>query len=226
MNKNRLLLTSVVAIIGATGSAWAAGPQYAWTGCYIGANAGRGWGETSHDNANVTAETKGWLAGGQIGCDHLFAPNAVVGIEAMAAWADIHGASDPFFSGKNVFSTRIDAIASATARFGFVANHWLIYVKGGAAWADQDFRIVGTFAGTPFDDRGSKTMSGWTWGFGIEWLFAPNWSAKLEYNRYDFGQRTVRMEDVLSPAAFNARFRSAVEAVTVGINYRFVTGAP
>jgi outer membrane immunogenic protein len=35
----------------------------------------------------------------------------------------------------------------------------------------------------------SKTRTGWTVGGGVEWRFAPQWSAFLEGNYYDFGDK-------------------------------------
>ena len=235
----KLLLTSVAAMAGAAGSAAAADlparlpvkalppvQHFSWTGCYLGAHAGKGWGDTKNLTSDVTADTKGWLAGGQIGCDYQFAPNLVFGVEGMAAWTDIHGKSDPFFSNKNVFSTQTNWIASATARLGFSADRWLIYLKGGPAWSNDDYRVRGSFLGTPFDDRGRSTKSGWTWGVGFEWAFAPNWSTKLEYNQYDFNRSSVRLDDRLSSFSTTSKFEHEIRTVTLGINYRFATGRP
>jgi outer membrane immunogenic protein len=36
----------------------------------------------------------------------------------------------------------------------------------------------------------SGTRTGWTAGAGLEWMFLPNWSAKLEYLHYDLGSAT------------------------------------
>ena len=33
----------------------------------------------------------------------------------------------------------------------------------------------------------SNGLSGWTFGGGVEYKFAPNWSAKVEYRHFDFG---------------------------------------
>jgi opacity protein-like surface antigen len=39
----------------------------------------------------------------------------------------------------------------------------------------------------------SETRTGWTVGGGIEWAFWSNWSAKAEYDYYDFGTRTITL---------------------------------
>ena len=43
----------------------------------------------------------------------------------------------------------------------------------------------------------SNSRVGWTAGGGVEWLFAPNWSVKVEYLYYDLGSVTYG----LSPSA-------------------------
>ena len=75
-------------------------------------------------------------------------------------------------------------IATLAGRLGYAFDHTLIYVKGGAAFADVD-RWVAWNGGKVFND--SDTRSGWTIGAGVEYAFAPNWSAKLEYDYLDFG---------------------------------------
>src|SRR6266496_2018500 len=62
-------------------------PIFSWTGCYVGANIGGGWGSKTISAPNlapgisVTGHTSGVLGGGQLGCDYQFAPNWVIGIE-------------------------------------------------------------------------------------------------------------------------------------------------
>jgi outer membrane immunogenic protein len=230
--KSRLLST-VAVIGGVVGLSDAAAaqvpPAFQWTGCYIGAQAGGGWGDTENQTLNLTADTSGWLAGGQIGCDYQFAPHFLLGVEGMAAWTDINGAADPFFSGKNVFrfSTQTDWIASATARAGVTADRWLIFVKGGPAWVNSDFRVSGSvFPIGSIDGRGSETGRGWTFGIGVEWAFAPQWSAKLEFNHYEVDFGSVRLRDRFSGTSMPNSFEQDLQTLTFAINYRFATGRP
>ncbi len=36
----------------------------------------------------------------------------------------------------------------------------------------------------------AETRTGWTAGAGLEWMFGPKWSAKIEYLHYDLGTAT------------------------------------
>src|ERR1700682_2127693 len=68
-----------------------------WTGCYVGANIGGAWANTtftegtpSFFNAAGTQEhprPSGFVGGGQIGCDRQFASNWVIGLQGMWDWA-------------------------------------------------------------------------------------------------------------------------------------------
>ena len=62
---------------------------------------------------------------------------------------------------------------------------------------------------------------GWTVGAGLEYMFAQNWSAKAEYQYYDFDRSTFVAPVALAPFG---SFRNDVHTVKVGINYRFNFG--
>ena len=72
-----------------------------------------------------------------------------------------------------------------TGRIGYsFTPAWLWYFQGGAAWAKNsaDVNINGFQVGSA-----DRTRTGWTVGGGVEWMFAPHWSAFLEGNYMDFG---------------------------------------
>ena len=48
-------------------------------------------------------------------------------------------------------------------------------------------------------------------------MFAPHWSAKIEYDYYNFSNRTF----FLTPALANLGVSESVNAVIVDVNYRF-----
>jgi outer membrane immunogenic protein len=106
-------------------------------------------------------------------------------------------------------------------RLGLAFDRSLLYVKGGAAFADIRNRSyeIGE-SGLPIevdeDHRVSKTHTGWAVGAGFEYAFAPNWSGKIEYLHMDFGSVSTRNLE-----GDTIRFRNDVDTVKVGVNYRF-----
>jgi opacity protein-like surface antigen len=103
---------------------------------------------------------------------------------------------------------------------GYAWDRWLIYARGGAAWAGDKYNVSGTFAGTSYDLQGSETRSGWTIGGGVEWAFWQNWSANLEYAYYDFGNRSLLLNSFFGES-LPANIRQNVQTVTLGVNYHF-----
>jgi outer membrane immunogenic protein len=207
---------------------------FSWTSCYIGALVG---GEVSKHNttnsfgSSIDSSSAGFVGGGQIGCDYQFSGRWIVGIEGRAA-ATSSKNSHPttatnFASGTTVpaqFTLSSEFLASSTARLGYsFADCWLVYVRGGGAWThekvDQAFTTVG---GTVTDPRATLARAGWTVGTGVEWAFAPNWSATLEYNYYDFGTKGVKLVDTTSNVSVSGlSLKDSVHAATVGVNRRF-----
>src|SRR5436305_459221 len=83
---------------------------------------------------------------------------------------------------------------------------------------------VGFLGPGPFAFNGGETRVGWTVGAGAELAFAQNWSAKLEYSYYDFGNQTP----ILSDRIFGTQpigVEQTIHTVKVGLNYRFWTDA-
>ena len=79
---------------------------------------------------------------------------------------------------------------------------------------------------TAFGFEGLDTRDGWTVGVGIEWAFASNWSARLEYDYYGLGTRTIQMTDSINgfgPAPIDVK--QSVQTVKLGVNFH-VWGGP
>jgi outer membrane immunogenic protein len=234
----------------------AAVSRYSWTGCYVGGHIGAGWGRAHLAEPNGfiapagtvldVVEDAGFLGGGQVGCDYEFANNWVIGAAGDFSWANIQGQSiDPFFMGKSpVFlnspiplNAKTEWLATATARVGYAWDRWLVYGKGGLAWAHDRYSIQNAVAwGTPgslcfanfiaiaCNPSGSDTRNGWTLGLGVEWAFANNWSAGLEFDHYGFGTRTVSLTDPNVPTGSPSEpvnIKQRIEAVTLSLNYHF-----
>ena len=201
-------------------------PPMTWTGCYIGANVGGAFGDASatFNFGEVSTNGSGFAGGGQIGCDYQFAGPWVIGFRNMFDGTS-NKRSGTFGAGPlagTVVNFNNQWFDTLTGRLGYaVAPAWLLYFQGGAAWGHTSTNA--TFAGVQTGQL-STTRTGWTIGGGVEWMFAPHWSAFLEGNWMDFGSRsgTVVTPNLAACAGGCPWSAKATEAtVLVGVNYRF-----
>jgi outer membrane immunogenic protein len=205
-------------------------PLITWTGCYIGANIGGAFGNASvtgngGSGGEVSTNGSGFAGGGQIGCDYQFAGTGwVIGFRDMFDGTSNKRSgtlptSVPGIGG-DVVNFNNQWFNTLTGRLGYaVAPTWLLYFQGGGAWAHTSTNI--TSGGVQIGQT-SNTRSGWTIGGGVEWMFAPHWSAFLEGNYMDFGTRNGTVFGVAACAGGCAYAAKATETtVLVGVNYRF-----
>ena len=209
----------------------AVAPAYNWNGFYIGAMGGYAWSDqASVTVGGVTFVGAGNLEGGFVGgtLGYNFAPMGsswLIGIEVDGAWADINrSATGVTAFGALTVTDSIDAIGSVTGRLGWTFGPGLIYAKGGWAWADQSLSatLVGPLGGVVTASQ-SNFHSGWTVGGGLEYLFAPNWSGKIEYMYADLGSTTFG-SGVLVPGGVGVGH--TLHTIKGGINYHFNWGGP
>jgi outer membrane immunogenic protein len=202
----------------------------------------------------------GFIGGGQVGYNYQFGPSWVAGVEA-----DIQGVAgstgsatffrslaNPNFLGFPVLETadvsrRLDYLGTLRGRLGWlVTPTFLIYGTGGLAYGGVnattsivqfDENEDSTLSPNPFFSTGSlnNTRVGWTAGGGVEWMFAPNWSLKVEYLYYDIGSVSYALSPlttfgtalsavdggVFSTAFAHSSTRFNGNIVRAGINYHF-----
>lgn len=186
-------------------------PVYNWTGFYVGVMGGYAWsdevtvGITGIGRA-ATSDLNGGFGGGTIGYNWQTSPNWVFGIEADIAGAGIRYSEG--IPGVYSLTDKIDLMGSVTGRLGYAFGPGLIYAKGG--WAFANNKIAGDILGVAFSE--SKLHSGWTVGGGLEYLFAPNWSAKVEYMYTDFQNQTY---------FGGLDLGTSLHTIKGGINYHF-----
>jgi outer membrane immunogenic protein len=192
---------------------------YNWTGFYVGGHVG---GAFAGDNS-LQGNGGRFLGGVQGGVDYQFANNFVLGAEAQYSWLGNSNNNGVLFPGGTLVTNKNDQLGSVTGRAGYAWGPALLYAKGGYAWRDNN-NIGVSIAGAPqpFTTNGSH-RDGYTVGAGLEYMFAPNWSAKAEYQYYNFGSTTFTG----GPAEIvGSRFRDDEHTVKAGINYRFGWGGP
>ncbi len=192
---------------------------YAWTGFYIGGHIGgafrnnnngfnNGFGGFGNNDAR-------FIGGGQIGADYQFSGNFVVGIEGNYSYVDNNNNNAFLFPGGS-FNHNLRGLASFTGRLGYTWGAGLIYFKGGYAYADTRNNGFGPFAF-------NNSRDGYTLGGGLEYMFAQNWSAKVEYQYYQFDNNRLL---VGAPLVLVGNFRDEEHTIKVGLNYRFNLASP
>jgi outer membrane immunogenic protein len=218
---------------------------------------------TQAQAANISGSSigaGGFLGGGQLGYNYQFAGRFVAGFETdIQGVAGAHGGSN--ISGPSAIDPAIPTVSvaqSATGskslnylgtvrgRIGFLTTpDLLLYATGGLAYggANSSASIFQAVVGAkdpqvPAASAGSASGSrvGWTVGGGVEWLFWPQWSAKVEYLYYDLGSATYQLGPLLvlsqtsgkiSGSTFpTATTRFAGNVVRAGVNYHFNWAAP
>jgi outer membrane immunogenic protein len=206
-----------------------AAPMFTWTGCYIGAHGGYGFGQKRWtevgplgSNEFTQHDVDGWLVGGQVGCN-MQQGQWVFGVEGEASWADINGSSTLTQGGFNAtYNSKADIVGTIALRLGYAVDRTLFYAKGGAAFAhDHHWGQTNLGGGTSLETD-KYLRWGWTVGGGIEYAFTNNWSGKIEYNYMDLGRKEVPLCTVGVPGdCINVSFKQHINVVKVGINYRF-----
>jgi len=202
-------------------------PPLSWTGPYAGIAGGYGWGHSDQwdpgfcvtdcvfGSFDGSYKINGGLVGGTVGQNWQWGA-WVFGVENDWSWADISGSSNTcgLKSGfPHSCGTKLDFLGTLRGRLGVPIgpnSAWLPYVTGGLAYGQV--KAWDNF--TPAN--GSDYRDGWTAGGGIEVLFAPNWSFKVEYLFVDLGNKVMFNVAPGVPEWVSVRDN----VVRIGINYQ------
>lgn len=209
---------------------------FSWTGFYLGGNIGLAWAQGNFtDNLGDTftgnnAQSIAFTGGGQVGANYQVNYWLVIGAEAtFDAMSRNTNSSDAIsfpaigdFVHVSVTDSRLMTVA---ARAGVVvAERALFYAKGGGGWAGgNQFTVTNVNNGTSFVGSNSGTARGWLAGAGFEYAFAPNWTAKVEYDFLALDNTSVTVPANLGlPAADTISTNSHdIQMLTIGFNYLF-----
>jgi outer membrane immunogenic protein len=193
----------------------------------------------------------GFIGGGQIGYNQQFG-DFVIGAEADFHGTTAYGSAiavgasyDPLSGAAPLTVTTaqksLQNLGTLRGRVGYlVTPTLLVYGTGGFAYGQTNLNI----SRTSYDTSGSygsafgttsfmSFRDGWAAGGGLEWMFWPEWSAKLDYLYYDLGTLSPGMDGIGNSQNFAAwgylaapstRFNGHI--VRAGVNYHFSWGLP
>ncbi len=115
-----------------------------------------------------------------------------------------------------------------TGNGGNLGLPWFGTVRGRAGYLFTPTLLLYGTAGFAYGERGrlrrSNTSTGWTAGGGVEWMFAPHWSAKLEYLYVDLASSGIT--GAFTGWELGKNFHPQINVVRAGVNYHFNWGAP
>jgi outer membrane immunogenic protein len=203
---------------------------YDWSGFYIGANGGWGSSRNCWDFLPVAGgvapegchDATGGVAGGQIGY-RWQSGGWVFGLEAQGDWADLRGSNISLAvpAPGAINRSKIDAFGLFTGQIGYAWSNALLYVKGGAAVTDSRYDIRNATTNVLTASTGDQTRWGGTIGAGVEYGFAPNWSAGIEYDHIFTQDKNVTFTAPGGALFQTDRIRQDVDLVTARVNYRW-----
>ncbi len=181
---------------------------YNWTGFYAGISGGYGFGDSTWSSPVANPKPTGYLIGGTVGYN--WQSGALVyGLEGDWSWANI---TDSVTCGvASTCETKNTWLATFRGRLGYAFDRWLPYITAGGAYGNVQANT--TTAGVV--TSASNANFGWTIGAGLEYAFAGNWSAKLEYLYVDLGS----FNSGVAPATNNVTLTENI--IRAGLNYRF-----
>jgi outer membrane immunogenic protein len=207
---------------------------FTWTGCYIGGNGGGLWvNKEWFDDVPAFAGTSlgthtanGGLGGAQAGCNYQVG-GWVFGIQGDYDWANATGNNANVLFPILTDRSSIRSLSSVTGRVGYTWDRFLLYVKGGGAWEQDDYSIlIGGFTLA----TASETRGGWTVGVGGEYAFLDWLTAFAEYDFYGFGTRTNTFATCTVAACgavnFPVDIKENKNVFKVGLNFKFGPTAP
>jgi outer membrane immunogenic protein len=229
-------------------------PAYNWTGFYLGAHGGYGWGDNdflsvlSSDPLRTLGgiKSKGAIYGGHAGYNWQFG-RVVAGVELDFSGADIRGSTAasitlPAIPPIILAFSRADDIkylGTARARLGWLpADNVLLYGTAGLGWERVDrtetqsqASFIGALpASFSMTSRTPLDRFGWVAGAGAEVaLWNSNWVGRIEYLHYDFGTTESTTSFVTTPASasrIDRGGRQTIEAVRAGLSYKFGVFGP
>lgn len=218
-------------------------PAFSWTGGYVGAFAGYGFG--GEDRLGIRRDTPapasltnfgdldsdGFFGGVRAGYNYQIG-QFVVGAEADIALSDIGDRAGstqliPGF-GTTALVGRSDVTFFGTirARAGFAFDRALVYATGGLAYAGTEYRIAGVGPlGTTAGFKKDETQIGFAVGGGVEYAFTNNLTANLEYQfigldkqRYGFNYLNAAGAVIGTGSTVATQ---SFHTVRAGVNYKF-----
>ena len=202
-------------------------PAFDWSGFYIGAHTGYSLGFNNsvlQDPVPTAASGNfgGVIGGVQAGYNWRTSSGLLFGVEADLTFPNyLHSNSQMslFSTPRNDFIEDWDYIGTVRGRIGYASSHWLLYATGGLAYIGERFTILPAVG---LEAKKISVRPGWTAGAGVEYAFAPHWTARLEYLYSQFERSNVTF-----PSGTQYTSTNDLHMLRIGLNRKIdLPGSP
>jgi outer membrane immunogenic protein len=193
--------------------------QFLWTGFYLGAGIGGGFGSAPFTDpfsgASASPSINGFLVSGVAGINYQFG-SVVVGAEGdfTGAWAK----GSAIDATGNSLQASVFWTSSITGRLGWAMDRLLIYGKGGVAF-DYDRDTVTIPNGNTA--LGTTYHVGWTVGGGVEYAVTEHWTGRIEYDYLRFASNAFVFKGTASTMGVGGAVGINLSEVKAIMAYKF-----
>ena len=193
-----------------------------WSGFYLGALVGYGFGKAP-TNVTPYGVAEGWVftpyyvpdlephprgvtGGIEAGYNYQIG-RAVLGVATDISFGSMSstesGTAPPYIGGKltTTVENKIDWYGSLRAKLGFLpADNLLFYLTGGLAFGHTEATMTGSNRNCPLrvycvNGSSSGIATGGVVGAGLEYAISPQWSLKAEYLAMKLGSRSFNLAE-------------------------------
>jgi outer membrane immunogenic protein len=203
-----------------------------WSGGYVGASLGGGWGTTKTDGASFYGPGNTW-EGGVPGVR--FSNGGVIGgLETGYNWqqggvvfglqADISatGITGSFASNSYGIDTSLDWLSTLRGQVGVPYGRYLFYATGGLALGGISADLHDHYPNSPtVNSSDSQTGVGYAVGLGVAAALNTRWSAKLEYQYVDLGKKTFSFHEDTGWDLIKSSASTTENIVRFSLDYRY-----
>jgi outer membrane immunogenic protein len=214
---------------------------YDWTGVYVGAFGGGGYGNHNVNNSTGSAvpfadfsanyASTGGVAGGEVGYNWQ-SGSFVAGVGGELSWTGIKGNdSSQFAAGAFPGVAAVDAdnlrwSGALLAKAGYTIDRWMFFFEGGYAFGSIQHTNTASprVAGFPLVDTFNVSANGLTGGGGVAYALTNNVFAKFDFRYTSFTGYSRGNANTMPVTPNGQMFYSTVSTysvVTLGLDFKF-----
>lgn len=130
---------------------------------------------------SLLKDTAGISIGGKVGYDY-YNSNILLGVvtDAFYSFADGKGRR----AGAGLYKSELNYYGTVRGKLGVGLGRWLPYATAGYAYGGMEVKDLTTGA------KSSQTLTGWTYGGGLEYVWNNDLTVHAGYRRIDFDNET------------------------------------